>query len=164
MELIGSIEIEKYAGEWIEIARKPFYFQRNCSASVAQYLDIEYKDGKPIKFKVKNSCIQKNNKISQAQGKAKILSSDNRSLNISFSFFTDFSKKINYQILYLDSNYSQAIVGSPDKKYLWVLSRDFIEKNKIDALVEIAKERGYDVSDLIFNNTNLISQHTNLKQ
>lgn len=156
MELIGTIELEKYAGRWFEMARKPFYFQRNCSASVAQYLDIQYKDGKPVKFKVKNSCIQKNKKTSEAQGKAKILSDDNRSLNISFSFFTDFSKKVNYQILYLDDNYSQAIVGSPDKKYLWILSRDFLEKNKIDSLLEIAKERGYDISDIILDDINAI--------
>ncbi len=38
--------------------------------------------------------------------------------------------KVNYEIIFVDSEYKVAIVGSPDKKYLWILARNIIdEKN-----------------------------------
>lgn len=38
--------------------------------------------------------------------------------------------KTNYEIIFIDTKYKVAIVGSPDKKYLWILAREKLdEKN-----------------------------------
>lgn len=59
--------------------------------------------------------------------------------------------KPNYEIIYIDTNYQVSIVGSPDKKYLWILSRQILTKEQINSLLEIAKQRGFDISDVIFD-------------
>lgn len=151
MELIGSIDLNKYAGEWLEMARKPNFFQGKCIGSKAVYSDLEYRDNKPYRLKVKNSCIKEDGSISSIQGKAKIISNDHRNLSVSFSFFTDWRSKVNYQILYVDDLYTRAIVGSPSKKYLWILSRDFITKDEVQDLLSKARQYGYDTQDIIFS-------------
>lgn len=130
MELLGDIDLTKYAGEWIEIARKPNFFQRKCKQSKALYYDLQYKDREPYKLKVKNSCIHTDSKLSEIEGSAKIITKDHRNLSVSFTFLTAWSSKVNYQILYIDNLYTQALVGSPNKKYLWILSRDFLSPSQ----------------------------------
>lgn len=151
MEHLGNIDLTKYAGEWIEIARKPNFFQRNCDHSKALYYDLHYIEGEPYKLKVKNSCTQKDSKLSEAKGIAKIITKDNRNLSVSFSFLTSWSSKVNYQILYVDHLYTQALVGSPNKKYLWILSRDFLSPSEVEFLLSKAEEYGYDTKDMIFS-------------
>lgn len=151
MENLGEIDLNKYAGEWVEIARKPNFFQRNCKSSRALYYDLQYKEGEPYKLKVKNSCTKQDSQLSEAEGIAKIITKDHRNLSVSFSFLTSWSSKVNYQILYVDHLYTQALVGSPNKKYLWILSRDFLSSNEIDFLLSKAREYGYDTKDMIFS-------------
>lgn len=151
MENLGEVDLNKYAGEWVEIARKPNFFQRNCKNSKALYYDLQYKEGEPYKLKVKNSCTKQDSQLSEAKGVAKIITKDHRNLSVSFSFLTSWSSKVNYQILYVDHLYTQALVGSPNKKYLWILSRDFLSSNEIDFLLSKAREYGYDTKDMIFS-------------
>ncbi len=58
---------------------------------------------------------------------------------------------MNYEIIFIDSEYKVAIVGSPDKKYLWILARNIIDEKSIKELLDIAKQRGFSVSDVIFD-------------
>lgn len=59
--------------------------------------------------------------------------------------------KTNYEILFIDTNYEVAVVRSPDKEYLWILSRKIIDKKEIDKLLDIAKQKGFDISDIVFD-------------
>ncbi|WP_317948682.1 lipocalin family protein, partial [Campylobacter jejuni] len=47
--------------------------------------------------------------------------------------------------------YKVAIVGSPDKKYLWILAKNTIDEKNIKELLDIAKQRGFSISDVIFD-------------
>jgi len=59
--------------------------------------------------------------------------------------------KGHYWILYLADDYSVALVGSPDRDNLWLLSRDKeIDANTRDKLLDEARKRGYDTSELIW--------------
>ena len=50
----------------------------------------------------------------------------------------------------LDSNYKYALIGNPNRKYLWILSRTpSLEKSRLDSLKSIAEKNGYDLSSLI---------------
>lgn len=55
-----------------------------------------------------------------------------------------------YWIIDLGQNYEYAVVGHPDRKYLWVLSRtpEMDEALYSQILIRISKQ-GYDVSKLI---------------
>ncbi|MBX1886607.1 lipocalin family protein [Campylobacter peloridis] len=147
IELLDGINLEKYMGTWFEMARKPAFFQKSCVSSKAEY-ELEYEGDKAI-VKVKNICTKENGEISQANGKARVKSP--RALAVKFSIFMNIFNKPNYEIIYIDTNYKVSIVGSPDKKYLWILSREILAKEQINSLLEIAKQRGFDISDVIFD-------------
>ena len=57
--------------------------------------------------------------------------------------------KADYWVLDLDSNYQHALVGTPNQKYLWILSRTpTISETTYQQLVAKAKSQGYDISKL----------------
>lgn len=147
VEVIGDIALDKYMGEWFEMARKPAFFQESCKSSKAKY-ELIYEGKTPI-VKVTNSCIKEDGVISEADGKAKIKGP--RALAVRFNFFMNMFNSTNYEVIFVDEDYKVAIVGSPNKKYLWILSREKLPKEEIEKLLEIAKERGFDTSDVIFD-------------
>lgn len=147
VELIGAVDLERYMGQWLEMARKPAFFQESCVTSYANYA-LEYDNGVPF-VKVENICKKQNGEESKALGKAKI--KGERKLAVRFNFFMNPFYRVNYEIIYIDKDYTRAIVGSPDKKYLWILSRENLPKEEIDTLLKIAKERGFDTSAIIFD-------------
>lgn len=56
-----------------------------------------------------------------------------------------------YWVLYLDADYSVALVGNPDRDYLWLLSRTSqVSLETRERLLAEARERGYDTSELIW--------------
>ena len=56
----------------------------------------------------------------------------------------------NYWILHVDELYQEAIVGTPDRKHLWLLARTAtISDERYTALVAKAEQLGFDVSRLI---------------
>ncbi|MGH2326955.1 lipocalin family protein [Campylobacter taeniopygiae] len=146
IELIGDINLQNYMGEWLEIARKPNFFQKACQSSKAKYT-LKYKGETPY-IEIENFC-QKENEILSIKGKAKL--NANRKLAVSFNFFMNLFNKTNYEIIFIDTEYQVAIVGSPDKKYLWILARKKLDEATLQELLKIAKERNFDISDLIFD-------------
>jgi apolipoprotein D and lipocalin family protein len=141
LETVNHVDIEKYLGKWYEIAAFPQSFEKGCSCTFAEYsLDD---NGKII---VKNSCI-KDGEHKVADGKAFVTDKKtNAKLEVQFQW--PFSGK--YWIIALAPNYSYAMVGHPNRKYLWILSR----KPKMDEmtynhLVLIAAGKGFDVRKLV---------------
>ena len=138
---VSQVDLDQYMGKWYEIASFPNRFQRGCNCTTAKYtLDNK-------KVKIKNQCYK------GAQFKQKIAhgvawtTSGQSSSKLKVRFFWPFTA--NYWILYLTPGYQQAIVGTPDRKYLWILSRKPTIKEKLyKQLVYIAKEKGYKTSGL----------------
>ena len=55
-----------------------------------------------------------------------------------------------YWILKLDRDYQVALVGTPDRDYLWVLSRaPVLELDTIETELEYARSLGFDVDKVI---------------
>ena len=56
-----------------------------------------------------------------------------------------------YWILHLEADYSAALVGSPDGRYLWILAREKQpDEAVIEKIVNRAQELGYETSPLKF--------------
>jgi apolipoprotein D and lipocalin family protein len=53
-------------------------------------------------------------------------------------------------VMALDDGHTHALIGTPDRKYLWILSRTpGLEPAIYDQLVETAKAQGFEVSRLV---------------
>jgi apolipoprotein D and lipocalin family protein len=134
------VDLSRYAGKWYEIAAFPAWFERGCRCSTASYIHMdEY-------VEVKNSCVLDNGETAVASGKAfPVPDTDNTQLRVRFIW----PFKSEYWIIALDDDYQYAMVGHPQKKYLWIMSRTpSMDEAVYQSLVEKALSQGYDVEKL----------------
>jgi apolipoprotein D and lipocalin family protein len=144
LEVVPRVELEKYLGKWYEIARLPAKFQEGCSETTATY--TLSKDGS---VSVLNECMR-NGKVKRAKGKAKVVDKATGA-KLKVTFFWPFYG--DYWIIKLGNDYEYAVVGTPDRKYLWILSRTSrIDETLFSQLTEFAKSAGFEVENLIRTN------------
>ena len=150
LQTVTSVDLSRYVGTWYEIARLPMWFQRHCVDSKAIYSSRP--DGL---VGVHNECVTESGGVEQAEGVATVVDpKTNARLTVAFdNWFARLfgsSREGNYWILDLDPEYRTAMVGTPDRRYLWILSRTpQLEDSTYQRLVERARQLGYPVSDLI---------------
>lgn len=148
LETVESVDLERYMGDWFEVARMPAFFQQGCKYSKAQYQLLD--DGT---VEVKNSCRlwwKKGPKVS-LKGVARVVSEDesNSKLKVKFQLGR---RDGDYWIIELDADqYQWAVVGEPNRKRGWILSRaQNMDQDLYEDLVQRMKvKHGYDVSKLI---------------
>ena len=141
LEVVPYVELKRYLGKWYEIAHLPARFQEGCTNTTATYALSE--DGN---ISVLNECI-KSGKVKQAKGKAKVIDKKTGA-KLKVTFFWPFYG--NYWIIDLGKDYDYAVVGTPNRGYLWILSRTPQMDDKLfSQLIESAKSKGFDVNRLI---------------
>ena len=140
---VKKLDIPRFMGKWYEIARYEHTFEKGMTHVTAEY--SLKPDGK---IQVINKGI-KNGKAKEIVGKAKQPNPIEYPGRLKVSFFLWFYS--DYYVLELDNDYQYAIIGSSSDKYLWILSRTpELPKETLDKLLANIKQRGYDLSRLIF--------------
>lgn len=150
LELVGSLDLQRYQGRWYEIARLPNRFQDQCDSDVmADYELLE--DGRVA---VTNRCRRADGSSSQVAGIARLDESDGREAALKVRFAPRWLSILplvwgDYRVLALDESYRRALVGSDNRKYLWILAREpEMSNTDLDQLVDKARQQGFDVSRL----------------
>lgn len=145
---VDSVDLDKYAGTWHEIGRLPMYFQRNCASDVtANY--TEKTDGSGII--VTNKCLDKESSQIVAEGLAK--PADTTGSKLKVTFLPSWIRwlpvgRADYWVLARDDGYQTALVGTPDKKYLWLLARSpNVTQQTYAKYRHIAQGQGYDLKE-----------------
>ncbi len=145
LQAVDKVDLEKYLGRWYETASFPASFQKGCRCTTADY------EGLPGKkyIRVTNRCIRFKNgksKIRIAHGKAFVVEGSNNA-RLKVQFFWPF--RGDYFIIGLADDYSWAVVGHPDRKYLWVLSREsYMPTDTYNHILSLIKGKGYDLKNL----------------
>jgi apolipoprotein D and lipocalin family protein len=145
-----TVDLSRYAGRWFEIARLPMPFQKAGEAAMAEYGSNP--DGT---ISVHNIAIRPDGSQHDIRGYAKVLNPpENTKLAVRFRTWfgplIPVPKEGNYWVLHVDDSYQEAIVGTPNRKYLWLLARTAtISRPNYDGLVAKAEALGFDVSRLI---------------
>lgn len=147
-EVVGLVDLERYVGTWYEIASIPNRFQKHCHGNtLARYRHVEHGH-----IEVINSCLDKKGAIDQAQGIARIVDTTSNA-KLEVSFVSLFGWQLfwgDYWILDLAPDYAYALVGTPDRRYGWILSRTPVLsadiRNKIDGRL---RDSGYDPADFV---------------
>jgi apolipoprotein D and lipocalin family protein len=145
------VDLKRYQGTWYELARMPMFFQRNCAQSEAHY---KLKDDGTVA--VTNRCRTLKGQWEEANGTASP-QVEGKTDKLWVVFDNWFSRllpgvaKGNYWVLYVSDDYKLALVGNPNRKYLWLLSRtahvsDSVRKD----LLTKAQQQGYDTTKLIW--------------
>ncbi|WP_337873527.1 lipocalin family protein [Ignavibacterium sp.] len=150
LKTVDYVDIKKYIGLWYEIAKIPNRFQSQCvKGTTAQY---SLKDDGEIE--VFNSCIDEDGETDKTEGIARIVDKQTNA-KLEVSFFSIIGWRPiwgDYWIIGLDENYQWAIVGTPSRKYGWILSRTpKLEQSTLDKIFSILKERGYNPKEFEFS-------------
>jgi len=153
LQTAASVDLSRYAGVWYEIARLPLWSQRKCVASTAEYRLLETGE-----IGVRNACVTTSGDQISIEGTATVVDPESHAkLNVMFdqwavklvSWFRS-SKEGNYWILRVDPDYRWSMVGTPDRRYLWILGRiSTLEEPLYQDLVDSARQLGFPTEQLI---------------
>lgn len=147
---VDAVDLDRYLGDWFEIARFPNRFQRGCARDVrARY--SRRSDGR---IDVINRCRSADGDLIEARGVARVVDPRmSAKLKVRFApavlSFLPFVWG-DYWILGLAGDYSWAVVGSPDRKYLWILARSpVVNAELVASALAVARANGFDVERLV---------------
>jgi apolipoprotein D and lipocalin family protein len=151
LQVVPSIDLSRYTGDWYEIARLPNKFQKDCAGEVV----ATYSQLGQAQLKVVNRCRRQNGELDQAEGKARLAEKNGPNSKLEVRFAPAWLSWLpsvwgDYWIIALAPDYSYSVVGSPDRKYLWILSRTpQMEEAQYKQLVEKAAASGFNVAQLV---------------
>lgn len=147
---VPSVDLNRYLGDWFEVARLPNRFQADCAGDVRATYALAA-DGR---LSVTNRCRRQDGTVVEARGVAKVVDAQSSArLKVRFApAFLAFLPIVwgDYWILGLADDYSWALVGSPDRKYLWILSRTpSMDPTPYAKAVAVAKVNGFAIDALV---------------
>lgn len=115
-QAITGFELDRYLGQWYEIARLDHSFERGLECVTANY-SLRGDGGVRV---INRGYNPEEQAWDEAEGRAYFI--DKESVGrLKVSFFGPFYG--GYNILALDTNYQWALVSGPNRDYLWILSR-----------------------------------------
>lgn len=146
---VERVDLDRYLGDWYEIAKYPNRFQKKCATDVrASY--ARRSDGR---LDVVNRCRAADGAAVEVEGVARV--EDARTfakLKVRFApAYLSFLPMVwgDYWILGLADDYSWVVVGSPDRKYLWILARTpVLDPARLNAAHAAASANGFDIARL----------------
>jgi apolipoprotein D and lipocalin family protein len=146
---VPAVNLDRYAGEWFEVARFPNRFQDQCTGEVrATY--ARRSDGR---IDVTNRCRTAEG-LDDAKGIARVVDTQTSAkLKVRFApAYLSWLPSVwgDYWVIGLADDYAWAVVGSPDRKYLWILSRTAtLDPASYQSALAAARANGFDVERLV---------------
>ncbi|MDM0045354.1 lipocalin family protein [Variovorax dokdonensis] len=153
LQAVAPVDLQRYAGLWHEQARLPNRFEKDCTGAVtAEYTPMP--DGT---VQVVNRCVRDDGRVDEAMGIARPVqvSGQPGAGRLKVRFAPSWLGWLpfvwgDYWILKLDRDYEVSLVGTPDREYLWVLSRaPRLDEAVLQAHLDYARSLGFDVDRVI---------------
>ena len=145
---VSTLDLDRYAGQWHEIAHLPMFFQRKCLEAVtASYTPMP--DGT---IHVHNACQTRAGRQT-VDGVAKIVDGQPAAFKVRFApAWLGWLPRAwaDYWVIEVAPDYQWAVVGSPSRKYLWILARrPDMRRALFESIKDRARQRGYAVENLV---------------
>jgi apolipoprotein D and lipocalin family protein len=151
LRVVDSVDLTRYAGRWYEAARFPNRFQDQCTGDVVVHYALRT-DGR---LDVVNRCRTAAGKVDEARGIGRKAGDgmSNARLEVRFApAILSFLRSVwgDYWIIGLGPEYTWAVVGTPSREYLWILSRTpQMSATSYERAIEIARGNGFDVTKVV---------------
>lgn len=143
--VVEDFDKEKYLGQWYEIARLDFFWEKNLKNVTANYSLNE--DG-TIQV-INRGFHTKQMKEKESRGKARFVTDNEKEGALKVSFFGPFYS--GYNVVQIDKNYQHALVFGDNTDYMWILSREkTLPEDVKREYLDYARLCGYDVSKLVW--------------
>ncbi|TDB01435.1 lipocalin family protein [Halomonas marinisediminis] len=143
-EPVTDFELDRYLGQWYEIARLDHSFERGMECVTADY---SLRDDGGVR--VLNRGVRLDDgEVELAEGRAYFIGDEDVG-RLKVSFFGPFYG--GYNVLALDDDYRWSLVAGPDRDYLWILARTpSLDEATRQALVAEARGLDFPVEELIW--------------
>jgi apolipoprotein D and lipocalin family protein len=144
------IDIPRFMGRWYVLANIPTKFDKGTMMNKTEdYLWNENKQCIDIEFRYQKKV---NGKIQLIRQRSTVANAANTVWTLAPKvgiFYIPFG--IPYLILYCSEDYSQCIIGVPDRSYLWIMIRTqgTVEPTIFASLVGRAVDLGYDAEKIV---------------
>ena len=145
---IATIDLNRYMGQWHEIAHLPLFFQRKCSGPITATSGLALNG----EIEVRAVCATRSGpktvdmvaiSVERRPAAFKIRVVPAWLSWLPYAWFE-------YWVVDIDPNYQWVVVGGPGAKHLWILSRNrSMNLALYQRLVSRARERGYPVGKLL---------------
>jgi apolipoprotein D and lipocalin family protein len=154
---VQSIDLNRYQGVWHQVALYPNRFQKMCASNTRATYALE--EGGTVR--VTNQCRSAEGKDVQANGQArpaKVATIKQGQLTppqLQVRFAPEWLSWLpfvwgNYWVIQLAPDYRYAVVGEPEREFLWVLARETkLSASDWSAIEARLKEQGYDPARLV---------------
>jgi dehydrogenase/reductase SDR family protein 12 len=142
------IEIDRFMGRWYVIANIPTFADKGTINNTEDYswdssknlVQISFGYSKPSKPTKRTEILQRATVVNDAKTQW--------ALSPKLGIYLPIN--IPYLIVYCAQDYSTAIVGVPDRKYVWIMARSKeIDQATIDGLMKRAEAFGYDMKAVV---------------
>lgn len=141
---VTPFELNRYLGQWYEIARLDHSFERGMSDVNATY---QLQDDGSVKV-INRGYDTQRQAWKEAVGRALFIG-DPTTASLKVSFFGPFYG--GYHVIALDTDYRWSLVAGPDRDYLWILARDKTLPLEVrEQLLSQAKALGFATDQLIW--------------
>ena len=140
---VPHLDMKQYVGQWYEVARYSDKSEKHC---VGDAIVLYALGDKPGRFEVVTSCRMKDGvrDIHNKDGKAQDTSGGGAlKLASLWPFWTK------YWVLALDPGYQWALVGTPNHKNLWILSKtETLSPETLTDIEAKASAQGFNVAKM----------------
>jgi apolipoprotein D and lipocalin family protein len=145
---VQQVDLARYAGTWHEIARLPESFEAACQGQPSAHYALR---GDHIE--VVNRCPGRAGRDRVSRGVARVVP-DSGSAKLKVTMLPAWLQWLpfawaDYWVLYVDEGYDVALVGHPNRRHLWILSRSrSMRPEQLAALMQFAGELQFPVEHL----------------
>ncbi len=149
---VPHIDLHRYAGKWYEVARLPVFYQGDGERAIAEY--SLKSDGT---LAILNTSISWDGSRRSISGTATpVPGSGNARLRVRINAFPakllPIPRDGNYWIIDVAPDYRYALVGTPDRRFLWLLSRTpSIDQSDFTRMRELADSLGFVTDSLVIH-------------
>ena len=142
---VKNFDVGRYMGRWYEVAKIPFVWEVGCEYATADY---SWDEEKQV-IHVKNTCYDENKTVKRVSKGVARIPDPNDPSKLIVTFEENPNDSGDYFLNFTD--YTQyAIVGSPTKSYVWILSRTpTIPKKDLPFLLNKIKSFDYNPDKII---------------
>lgn len=155
---LSHVDLNRYAGHWHEVARLPAPFESACKGQPEADYRVRTRGAAardPLALDVVNQCPDAKGRKKQVEGVA-VPVAGSGGARLQVSFWPAWLRWLpgawaDYWILHLDDDYTEALVGEPRRRFMWVLSRSAtMAPERLNALLALAHQKGFDVTRVVY--------------
>jgi len=144
LRTVDYVDLERFMGDWYVIANIPTFVEKDAYNAVESYR-LETDGSIATTFTFRKGGFDGPEKVYRPRGFVR-----NTQTNAEWGMQFIWPVKADYRVIWLDSEYSETVIGRNQRDYVWIMARrPQIPSANYQRMVEHIRASGYDVSLLV---------------